>query len=229
MLLVATDVRIKPNRGTLKRFAAWTSNYMCQPDRGHPVERPHASEWLHPQRSARRRLLLGTRRHWGGACQTRSAASHPLARVQTGGLRVLPQPHGKPGEGCLREHDRKDVAGDVGLFGVFRCWPYFQPPTTTRWAATEAPTSGWATTLCRTLFSIKPARRAESSRWGKGTIEAPRSKNRLCKLEAAARFSYQNCRHNQHQLDREISSAGSKGAAVCTPVRPHRRLPGLWQ
>lgn len=57
--------------------------------------------------------------------------------------------------------------------------------------------------------------------------EYPKAEKQSCKLEAAARFSYQNCLRNQHQLDREISSAGSEGAAVCAPVRTHRRIPGL--
>ena len=66
-----------------------------QPDSGHVVEWPHAPKWLRSQWGARWRLLLGSRRHWGGAGKTQPAAPHPLPWVQTGRLWVLPQPQGE--------------------------------------------------------------------------------------------------------------------------------------
>lgn len=62
------------------------------PDCGRVVEWPHAPEWLHHQWGERRRLLLGTRCHWGSAGKTQPPASNPFPWVQTGRLWVLPQP-----------------------------------------------------------------------------------------------------------------------------------------
>lgn len=57
------------------------SSIICnfgQIDCGHVVERPNAPKWLHTQRGARRRLLLGGRCHRGSAGKTQPPAPHPL-------------------------------------------------------------------------------------------------------------------------------------------------------
>lgn len=64
-------------------------------DSGCAVERPDDPGRLHTQRGEGWRLLLGAGRYGGLPEQTQHAAHHPLARVQTGGLRVLPQPEGE--------------------------------------------------------------------------------------------------------------------------------------
>lgn len=91
-------------------------NSVCHPDCGRTVERPNAPEWLRPQRGARWRVLLGSGCHRGGAGQARTAAPHPLARVQTGGLRVLPQPHGMPDTGPFQGSHRA-----AGFYILFVC------------------------------------------------------------------------------------------------------------
>lgn len=66
------------------------------------MERPDDPGRLRAQWGAGRRLLLGPRRHGGLPEQTQPAAHHPLPRVQTGRLRVLPQPQGELGTATRR-------------------------------------------------------------------------------------------------------------------------------
>lgn len=67
---------------------------MCA-DLGPAVEWPDEPGRLHTQRGEGWRLLLGPRCHRGLPEQTQHAAHHPVPWVQTGRLRVLPQPKGE--------------------------------------------------------------------------------------------------------------------------------------